>query len=635
MATPCYGKIVYGPTVTTDPLNKDTNVELPYSTKSRLLSKMVYADDEVTPLYIEHTLHTECIIYNEIITSTNATQDVEKEASRIRNILSTPGLQLRIYPVGLGELEEVNTTDLPDLKGGPFPQEVEVMGFTSNNAISIRWSVMFRTVNCSTYTNLNLLQYNIEQDFEVDDDGNLQFTVHITYQTRNPITDAQPLQDISQMLIRRVDKSFQGMRKKKRTSFSRDLRIMSVKLTYSDIPSDNAFFPNTSDISVTDDLESTLYTTGGMHGTGGFYKWKRNINGTIKLPPRIHKGYAWAILLRILESRFSSLRLATKLPGVNLTTRPAGQPQDNAVQTKGWFLPLKIKVSEPIYSRQINFSLEYLVTCSLDTVFAATKMFQRVNTAWEGEPEVSDPLPLSDQWQDWQQSRDHNTMGYFRYNVSGIPVVFSQCLGTKTVPQFGSNSEKPYEDDPDLNDASPSVEGEGITAEGATKPDGEDLDSNYSWIKYDQEMEFIENTNNIVINYLEQPSSNYYTSDPAAGAYVNREASGMVMNGRIIGEEQSYPSTVIDRGASQQFIRMKGHAIRAGYKIPIPFVTSIGGKSVKRIGTPRASQKEIASGDTPVYLAMWDITYAVIGGDAYAEDILTSIVSTGSPAHYI
>ena len=632
MATPCYGKIVYGPTAATEPLNKDTNVELPYSTKSRLLSKVVYADDEVTPMFIEHTLNTECIIYNEIITSTNATNDVELEAKRIRDILKTPGLQLKIYPVGLGTFGVINSA-VPDVKGGPFPQEVEVTGYASNNAISIRWSVMFRTVDCpASYSALSVLQYNIEQDFDVDDDGNLQFTVNITYQTRNPIVEVQALQDLSAMLVRRVDKSFQGMRKKKRTSFSRDLRIMSVKLTYSEIQSDNAFFRNTSDISITDDLESTLYSTGGTYGTGGFYKWKRSIGGTIKLPPRIHKGYAWSIFLRILESRFANLRLSVKLPGVNLTSSPAGQPEFAEVQTTGWFLPLRIKVTEPIYSRQISMQVDYLVTCSLDKLFSATKMFQRVNTLWDGAPEASDPQPLSDQWQDWQTNRDHNTMGYFQYNLSGIPITFSQCNNTKTVPTIGANVEKPLEDDPDLDDSS--TEGEQPSAEGAYSPDSLPLEANYSWIKYENEFELIEETNNIPITYLEQPNAEYYGHTSSQGEYVNRAISGMVVNGSITNPSQSYPSTVIDRGASQNLIRMKGHAVRAGYKIPIPFVTTVAGKTVKRTGTPRMSQKEISSGDTPIYLAMWDITYAVVGGDVNSADLLSSIVSTGSPAHY-
>jgi hypothetical protein len=108
----------------------------------------------------------------------------------------------------------------------------------------------------------------------------------------------------------------------------------------------------------------------------------------------------------------------------------------------------------------------------------------------------------------------------------------------------------------------------------------------------------------------------------------------MVVNGSITNSPQSYPSTVIDRGASQNLIRMKGHAIRAGFKIPIPFITTVAGKTVKRTGTPRMSQKEIGTGDTPVYLAMWDITYAVVGGDVNSTDLLNSIISTGSPAHY-
>jgi hypothetical protein len=109
----------------------------------------------------------------------------------------------------------------------------------------------------------------------------------------------------------------------------------------------------------------------------------------------------------------------------------------------------------------------------------------------------------------------------------------------------------------------------------------------------------------------------------------------MSLHGKYtVTEVQTDPPVMIPRGASSFFVRMKGYAVRVKYKVPIPAIVQVGTKTAYRVGSPRVSQKQITKGNVPVYLAMWDILYA-IEGDIYSDDILKDIVSSGAPANYI
>lgn len=610
--TPCYEQLIYGPDV--DPagaLNYTTNAVIPLTGKYRLLSKVVYGDDEVQVLYHEHSLDVESIIYNE--THTGPVDNVEEEVQRLRSILSTPRHQLKLHPIGLGEIGIINK-DQMDVKGGPFPQDITVESIASNNAIMVRWSVMFRTqAECSSLLS-TLLQYNVEQDMNVDDDGNMEFTVNITYQSSAPITNPQVYSDISNILIRRASKSFQGMTKKKRTSLSRDQRIMSVRVVYREIESDSAFVPYTSNIQVNDEIDSTLAM--------GFYKWNRNISGTIRLPPRIHKAYAWYVFLLILRERFRNLRLYGKVAAVLDNTRPGSQPVDSDVQETNWYFPIRMKLTNPIYSREMKFDFTYAVVTDLNSLQYSTGIFNRVNA------DESNTSQVSTQWKAWQDARNTNLNGRFNYTIGGTPIVYDQCTGGYSDHELGSNSLLGLEIESEGTSTSSPPEDE----EDARDPLRLGIDPRYSWIRYDNDFEIEEDTNSLAISYLEEPSSTYYSNGD--GIYSNREETGFNYNGTITNVSQTNPPRVIARGHSTYFVRMKGHAMRTNYKIPMPFVVTIAGRTVKRVGG-KISHKQIGSGDYPVYLAKWDILYAVEGGDIYNEDIANSIVTTGSPANYI
>jgi hypothetical protein len=281
-----------------------------------------------------------------------------------------------------------------------------------------------------------------------------------------------------------------------------------------------------------------------------------------------------------------------------------------------------MRLSNPIYSREMKFDFGFVVVTDLNSLQSSTNIFERVNA------DESDTTPLSNQWETWQDSRNTNLNGVFNYTIGGTPIVYNQCTGGYTDHEIGANSLLDLE----VEGAEPSHTSGDENAEDARDPLRLGIDPRYSWIKYDNDFEIEEDTNSIPVSYLEEPDPTYYTSTD--GSYSNRETSGFVYNGKTTNVSQTNPPAVIARGHSTYFVRMTGHAIRTNYKIPLPIVVTVAGRTVKRVGG-KVSHKQIGAGDYPVYVAKWDILYCVEGGDIYNEDIANSIVTTGSPSHYI
>lgn len=634
MATPCQLTAVYGPTANDAVPNATTNAIIPLTGHYSLRSSVVYGDDEWQYLYTEYTFQFETVIYLETMTGPGS--DVEEEVARLQTILQTPGLKLKIYPIGLGEFGTINH-DQFDIKGGPYPQDISVVPYTGNRSIVISGTIMFRITGCITHggspgtapTN-KLLQYNIEQDFNVDEEGILEFTLNITYQQNTATTiQASNLGVLSSTLVRFVGKSFQGMKVKRRTSISRDGRTVSMRVVYKEHDSDSAFHVYTKNISVTDDLESSI--TGEPMAGAGFKTWRRSFDISIRLPNRVHKAWAWYVAKRILIERFKNLKILNNATLKNLLGNDPGQPA-KVDPNEPWYVPLKIKISNPIYSREVKFNFVYLISSTLKQVVANTKIFDRVEAYVDDENAVN-PGTLSDQWYDWQVSQDDVRInGLFQYGSANLPATYNQCTNTTNAPEIGPTLEHPTEyPDPDGEE-----EEDDDTARKPYDIPTREIAPENSWLAYKNKMEIIEESNFVISDYLQDPNAsspyNYYGAQPTTQYSNDSEVS--LINGYLTSPSQEQPSIIIPRGFSSFYVRMKGYALRYNHKINIPMITTVNGRTARRI-TVRSGQSTLSESDEPIFLAMWDALYFVQGGDPYSTDVNAGIKTTGNPTYYV
>jgi hypothetical protein len=643
--TVCYQHIVYGPSAQDSVPDTTANVVIPYTGKPKLTITPIYGDDGYQVKYYQYEISIAVTIYSAV----SVLGDIENEINRIKKILSTPRLQLKIYPTGLGTTPTINgnvgvagTDFTPDLTLGPLPVSLSVTPAVTNNAIDIEWTVTSCISHCATGSLKNLVQFVSELNMDVDHEGNVSFVQRVTYEAASIITDLNPFNNLMNSFSIQAGASFQGMRQEKSTKLSTDRRTAIFEATYTEIPSDSAFHPFTKNVECTDDMSSALLGD-------GFYKWNRKISAKITLPPRIHKGWAWVIFKKILKERLRNLEQLDKAAALD-ALKPGNQNAD-AAATKNKYLLLKMHITNPIYTRSISFDFEYLITTSLESLMSKSLVLSRVNSGYRPNATTglveatSAAVPLSNQWFIWDAVDISATNGLMGYQYEA-PISYSQCvLGYEQFPKapvITPSKLLALENDPDLTlPVSPGSSPGNATA-GETIKQNEPssyapsvgVDPNYSWVHYDNSFELIQTNDNMQASYLQPVPNAYYRNNNADGG-VGRGTIGFQIDNETSNIDSGYyqPETV-SRGISTFKIRMKGFAIRAGHRIPIPVLTSVAGNPVERTDVARISHKQIAQSDTtPVYLAMWDILYNV-SSNIRSEDIMATMKSTGHPGYY-
>ena len=657
----CYEPIVYGPSVDVAPLNLITNAQIPVTGKPSITMRTVYADDGVTVAYYSYELKIETIIYLPV--SQNV--DIDAEVTRLKTILGTPGLKLKLSPTGLGTFPIINGTvvaanSTPDLTGGPRLQELSVEPFATNNAISVSGIINFNISHCSPYIARDLVQYNSELDMQVDDDGNLSFKVFSTYQSRNPITDKTAINILSKHIRRDAGKLFQGMKKKTRVSYSRDQRTAHIEISFTDPGSDAAFAPLTKHIEFTDTLESQLMNESGM-GAGGFYKWIRSFSGTITLPPRINKLWAWYVFRQILIDRLKGVELVFKEPTETDTIITSEQQSTPA--RPSWYVPLKIKLSNSLYTRQFQFELQYLYVMDFESVMnGKSRIFNTARHNITVNPATNEfvfnnpndaghtPKSLSDEWYLWEENDNYDLNSFYRTETTG-PVVVAQCALTPNPPLPSSERVRVFStrDSSGLYEYEPVYESlaNSSVKDAYRRVLGSNADSRLSWLAYDNKISIIQQNENEHISFIQNTPKSYYQASASGGPTAATPVFNIDHNVTNIDEGYETPNTIAF-GPSTYKIRMQGSALRVGYPIPTPAVVSARGQAVTRSGESRYSHQMVAQSNVlneigvapsqtsikfPVYLAMWDIEYNVEAG-VKAQDILANILSSGSPGHY-
>jgi hypothetical protein len=206
-----------------------------------------------------------------------------------------------------------------------------------------------------------------------------------------------------------------------------------------------------------------------------------------------------------------------------------------------------------------------------------------------------------------------------------------------------------------------------------------EIDPKTTWMKYDQDYEIVEVNASIPADGLADMDASYYqntnlydkyfpTSQPpvyplADETQLPSNEIGVHFMGRINRPDISYeeyaqsvemekdpdkipefggvePNPVVSHRKTyaskpaRYYLIVRGVAVRAKYKIPMPQVITIAGQPAIRVGNGRFRHKNLApDADFPVYLAMWEQTYTV-DKNISADDILANIVDTGATMLY-
>lgn len=649
MATNFFGKIVYG----TQPKNfANTNnavLDASYGT-SKLYCKPIYGNDQVTPIYYEYTLSVETVIYE--WETEDASLDMEDEVERLKLILGKPGLKLMIYPVGLSNIPIVNGVDpgdlgndsqgneypdlgvSPDPTGGPFPQVVSIAPFAGNRAIYVRWEVMFRIQHCifGVYNTDEAYELSIESDFDVDDEGDVRYTLIGTYRHVGQTLDGQStvttplLMDFrAWMLAGLTDdglgafnftNQWTGFNMRSKMSVSRDKRTATFTIVMDPIKSPHAYFSSAHQISATDVLGSDLQN--------GFFQWTRNLQVTVTLRASHAKYSAWLIFLRIIQQRMRYVTLINDVALVQDKDVVNAEEANKKVASK--YLLLSVQLTDEIYTRTMKFNATFVIFSTLKKILRASNIFGKINNSYDVVEndrkglgsiicDAHKPSSLKDQWARWSLASTYQPRGNTRPSM--VRGIFDVCGASFDAPIL--IHQRMFTPDPQAypnNSANPSTQyplGTGETTARTPYPGQQaDIDAGFNadplqgvhkalicgsvtpadeityfpeaadnWVDYQTEIVLIEDTNNIPIRYLNgYDIAGYHSSDTLN---TGKLYTKFAINNQVTPTDHLLPGDAytsgtpytdrfhtISRGAPRFYILFTGYAVRVMDQIPIP-----------------------------------------------------------------
>lgn len=234
-----------------------------------------------------------------------------------------------------------------------------------------------------------------------------------------------------------------GFSRSQKYKLRKDKRSLEYVITDRELQSDNPLLPNIVKADVTHSVSSDLVGE-SIYSGRGFTSWGVNFEGTITVAPGKWKGWAWIAMMCIVNQRiFRTKPMLNDVIAKDAET-PFKQPQGTKLsdaKLAGKTILTKISIKERIYSRQVNFSLSYLMLSSLKTLLPNSGLFEPVFISWGGEAvyprdfgyvptdaeNLSTGLPYNTQWGQSRDSmaRTQNVFGYRGPLLPGYNVIFN------------------------------------------------------------------------------------------------------------------------------------------------------------------------------------------------------------------
>ena len=233
-----------------------------------------------------------------------------------------------------------------------------------------------------------------------------------------------------------------GFSRSQKYKLRKDKRSLEYVITDRELQSDNPLMPNIIKADVTHSVSSDLLSESYSSGSG-FSTWGTTFEGTITVAPGKWKGWAWIAMMCIVNQRIfrTNPMLSHTLKDPESPFKaPQGEKLARSSAT-GKTLLTKISIKEHIYSRQVNFSLSYVLFSNLRNLLANSGLFEPVFISWTGGMYPKDfgfvptdviqlttqALPYNSQWSQSRDSmsRTQNVFGYRGPLLPGYNVIFN------------------------------------------------------------------------------------------------------------------------------------------------------------------------------------------------------------------
>lgn len=550
----------------------------PEAISARVLSNYEYDDANRAVKYVNYVITIEAIIISDDAPVGVANTDAGGNAEDIRKRLSEPGKALSFTQQGFGTLE-INIGAVKDIAFGPKPRILAWEPIGSNRAFRILWTVETRIPDCymgsPVYSN-KLAQFTFGVTWDIDEAGMTSRTIAGVLEIPVQFQGAS-ISDTADNYRERLEKipAVSGFHRTQNYTLSEDKRTMHFVVADKEIPSPNAYPAGIVRVSLTQ-------TVNGGLATGGWNMWTVEYAGSVEVAAGYNKSFGWMAILRVLKKRRDAFR------GKKYKTKGTkyGKSHDASLITQS------IMIEEDIFSRSFSFSVVDLVFVGLDKLISATGLFSAVEGSWGS---------WSTSLSEIQDSRGFANM---KHQISD-DIIVNLC----------GNAERP------INNSS---ESENPAKSGNPLKTTETPDAKSSWIIYIPNFEIITDDSIVVHRKL----STTPPSSPSSSTANDGSETGFSF-GSDIANPSPGDVTVQTNGAPIYYLRFWGNAARVGHKIPVPFVTKIGGSEVKTAA--KWSSHKTLGGNPPMYSLSWDQRYIIPEGIQKNKDLLDTVVTTGHP----
>ena len=185
-----------------------------------------------------------------------------------------------------------------------------------------------------------------------------------------------------------------GFTRTQKYKLRKSKRELEYVITDKELQSDNPLLPNIVKADVTHSVSSDLLSEDSLSGSG-FLTWASVFEGTITVAPGKWKGWAWIAMMCIVQQRL--LRTNAISPGKIKDAESASNTAANMAEKNNFVngnnLLTKISIKESIYTRQVSFSISYLLISNLYSLFVNSGLFEPVHISWQGFGDFANPNP--------------------------------------------------------------------------------------------------------------------------------------------------------------------------------------------------------------------------------------------------
>lgn len=155
-----------------------------------------------------------------------------------------------------------------------------------------------------------------------------------------------------------------GFKRNFQYDLSRDKRRIEFRITDTEIPSDNPYYPGIKSCTVRQSI------SGNPMGA----QWNLSFSGDFEVQPGVPKYWGLVAFVALIQDRLKNIK---KIPA-----QQQKQQTDGYTSFQPSILPTSFSFDEDIYSRKTSFNFSFKLISPLNLVLSSTRMFTNTPGSW-------------------------------------------------------------------------------------------------------------------------------------------------------------------------------------------------------------------------------------------------------------